>query len=633
MPEIPPAEILDCITRESSLGFMCLDASGTVQAWSSEATSILGWSAEEMLGKPAPEGIRQAFLKLAERLQKEGQLNHTLNCLKRGGGSIEIRLRFTAFRGRNGDRNSFMAFFWDNTSDRAAEAEKEQLIASERAAQAAAKAESRFRELLEVAPDSIIEVDRHGSILLCNAATEKLFGYSREELLGSPVEALIPEASREVHQKNRADYWDRPVTRPMGKGLTLHAQRKDGTRFPVEISLSPVRSDDGFRVTAIIRDVTDRLLAEEKIRAVNQQLQQRNQEVERANRLKSEFLASMSHELRTPLHTILGFTELLEEEVDGPLNERQKRFVSHVHQDAQHLLELINDILDLSKIEAGKMELRFEVFGAQQAVEEVVASLHGRAAAKNLTVENRVVPECAVKADRVRFKEIFYNLLSNAVKFTLEGGRVDISCDVREDAVCFSVKDTGIGIAKQEQASIFDKFYQVGSTTKGVREGTGLGLAITKQLVEMHGGSIRVESEPGRGSTFSFTFAIERPQNDTGRPLILIVEDEPSAQELLVTYLEPRGFQTEVAPTIQKAIEVARRSRPSAVTLDLGLPGYSGWRALEELHDRVEFRAVPIIVVSVRDNDGSAQTRGAAAFLQKPLKRDLLLHTLRQHLQ
>jgi CheY-like chemotaxis protein/two-component sensor histidine kinase len=366
---------------------------------------------------------------------------------------------------------------------------------------------------------------------------------------------------------------------------------------------------------------------------VNQQLQLRNQEVERANRLKSEFLASMSHELRTPLHTILGFTELLEEEVDGPLNERQRRFVSHVHQDAQHLLELINDILDLSKIEAGKLELRFEVFDARQAVEEVVASLDGRAVGKNLTVENRIAADCAVKADRVRFKEIFYNLLSNAVKFTLEGGRIEIDSRLRESELCFSVKDTGIGLAKQELASIFDKFYQVGSTTKGVREGTGLGLAITKQLVEMHGGGISVASDPGKGSTFSFTVPLDTPKKETVDPLILIVEDEPSAQELLVTYLEPRGFHTAVAPTIQKAIEIARKTKPNAVTLDLGLPGYSGWRALEELHDRAEFRAVPIIVVSVRDNDGSALARGASAFLQKPLKRDVLLHTLRQHLK
>jgi PAS domain S-box-containing protein len=526
-----------------------------------------------------------------------------------------------------------MAFFWDSAPERAAQEEKDKLIAGEPADQAAAKAESRFRELLEVAPDAIIEVDRQGAIVFCNAATERLFLYRRDELLGHPVELLIPEGVRAAHQKHRAEYRENPVTRPMGKGLTLHAQRQDGSRFPVEISLSPTRSDSGFRVTAIIRDVTDRIIAEEQIRAVNQQLQQRNQEVERANRLKSEFLASMSHELRTPLHTILGFTELLAEEIDGPLNDRQKRFVSHVHQDAQHLLELINDILDLSKIEAGKMELRFEVFDARQAVEEVVASLLGRADSKSLTVENRVTADQPVNGDRVRFKEIFYNLLSNAVKFTLDGGRVEIDSAARDSMISFSVKDTGVGIARQEQSSIFDKFYQVGSTTKGVREGTGLGLAITKQLVEMHGGAITVDSEPGKGSTFSFTLPGEKPLVDPDKPVILIVEDEPSAQELLVTYLEPRGFQTAVASSIQKAIELARVVRPSAVMLDLGLPGYSEWRALEELHDRNEFHAVPIIVVSVRDNDGSAERRGAAAYLQKPLKRDVLLQTLRQHLR
>ncbi len=433
MPKSSPSEILDSLMQNAPLGFMRVDASGTVRAWSAEATSILGWSPQEMIGKPVPEPIATAAVDLASRLHYEGQLNHTLNCLKRGGGSIEIRLRFTVFRGRNGEANGYMAFFWDNSPDRAAQAEKDQLIASERAAQAAAKAESRFRELLEVAPDSIIEVDRRGSIVLCNAATERLFGYSREELLGTPVETLIPESNREMHQQHRADYWERPVTRPMGMGLTLHAQRKDGSRFPVEISLSPVRSGDGFRVTAIIRDVTERKIAEEQIRAVNQQLQQRNREAERANRLKSEFLASMSHELRTPLHTILGFTELLEEEVDGPLNERQKRFISHVHQDAQHLLELINDILDLSKIEAGKLDLRFEIFDARQAVEEVVASLQGRAGPKNLKIGNHVAADCAVRADRVRFKEIFYNLLSNAVKFTLEGAAsiLQASCATR----------------------------------------------------------------------------------------------------------------------------------------------------------------------------------------------------------
>src|SRR5438874_6972074 len=206
-----------------------------------------------------------------------------------------------------------------------------------------------------------------------------MFGYSRAELLGQPVEILIPADLRRLHGGHRSGYRSHPTTRPMGSGLDLYAQRKDGLRFPVEISLSPVKSEEGFRVSAIVRDVSDRKQAEQKIKALqdtytrelsatNQQLELRNREVERANRLKSEFLASMSHELRTPLHTIIGFSELLSEQLEGPLNEKQKRFVTHIHRDSLHLLALINDVLDLSKIEAGRLELRLETFEVASAL-------------------------------------------------------------------------------------------------------------------------------------------------------------------------------------------------------------------------------------------------------------------------
>jgi PAS domain S-box-containing protein len=192
------------------VGMRVVDASGNVQEWSPEAALLFGWTVEEMIGKPAPEAIQDAYMKLAPILHKQGQLNHTLNCLKRGGGSIEIRLRFAALKGTLANQTGYMALFWDSSAERTAEAEKRKLIESERAALAAAKAESRFRELLEVAADSNIEVDRHGSIVLCNAATERLFGYRREELLGSPVEMLIPEGNRGMHQKHRAAYWENP---------------------------------------------------------------------------------------------------------------------------------------------------------------------------------------------------------------------------------------------------------------------------------------------------------------------------------------------------------------------------------------------------------------------------------------
>ena len=382
-------------------------------------------------------------------------------------------------------------------------------------------AESRFRKLLEAAPDAILEVDAEGRILMLNEAAEKIFGYTRAELLGLNVDQLVPTAMRSGHSRHRSLYTDRPQTRPMGTGLELNAQRKDGTLLPVEISLSPNWTDQDLRVIAIVRDITERKLAEDRFRAVreqyttelaakNAQLEARNLEVEKANRLKSEFLASMSHELRTPLHTIIGFTELLTEEVEGPLNPKQKRFLGHILQDSRHLLELINEVLDLSKIEAGRVELQLEDFDFAGCAEEAMAAIRNQAEGKSIRLENKNSFHGLVHADRVRTKEILYNLLSNAIKFTPDAGTVRLESSVQESFLQITVADNGIGIAQEEHAAIFEKFYQVGDTTKGIREGTGLGLAITKKLVEMHGGSIWLESQKGQGSRFMFTLPLAK---------------------------------------------------------------------------------------------------------------------------
>ena len=379
--------------------------------------------------------------------------------------------------------------------------------------------EKRFRELLEAAPDAIMQVDAEGRIILLNRVTEDMFGYSRDELMGQPVEVLIPQELHARHAEHRANYRQHPMTRTMGNGLALEGIRKDGSRFPVEISLSPSESEEGFRVTAIIRDISERRTAEERLRRVqedytqqladtNAELEMTNRELERANRLKSEFLASMSHELRTPLHTIIGFSELLAEELEGPLNQKQQRFVRHIHTDSLHLLELINDVLDISKIEADRLELRPEAFDLTALVAESLASVRSLAEAKSHKLETALDVPTALEADRLRIKQVLVNLLSNAIKFTPEGGRIRLEASVQEPFVVVSVSDTGVGIPPEEHESIFDKFHQVGATTKGVREGTGLGLAITKRLVEQHGGTISVQSQPQRGSTFVFTLPL-----------------------------------------------------------------------------------------------------------------------------
>jgi PAS domain S-box-containing protein len=581
-----------------------LDAQGQIELWSPAAASLFGWSGAEVLGHPPPAPLQPLV----------GLRADTTRAVlgTKSGGSIAVELRAAAC----GSGGKVIVVLERNEAVR--ERELEEL--------------GRFRELLEAAPDAIIEVDADGRIVLLNRVTEELFGYTREQLLGRNVDILLPLNLVAAHGAHRARYLAHPVRRPMGQGLILKARRSDGVEVPVEISLSPVRAGDSFRVTAIIRDVTARKKAEEELRIAYHQLELRSREAERANALKSEFLASMSHELRTPLHTILGFTELLEEEGAGPLTEKQKRFVQHVHQDSSHLLELINDILDLSKIEAGRMDLQIESIDAAEVIAETVEGMKGRAEAKGILLENSTTTPVHVLADRVRFREILLNLLSNAVKFTPDGGTVRIDCSrPRAGAVEIAVTDTGIGIAPEDRHVIFDKFRQVASTTKGVREGTGLGLAIVKRLVEMHGGETFLESELGHGSRFAFTVPADLSRHRT-EPVVLIIEDSPAARELLCSYLDPLGIRTECAETAEEGFLKAQRVRPDAIMLDLLLPGRTGWRVLEDLRAAPNTRSVPVFVTSVLDFDRGAAASGATGYLQKPLKKEAVIRALREHI-
>ena len=656
---IGSGQAFEAVVQASPLAIIALDRSGSVQIWSRGAERMFGWSQEEVIGRPLPtvpvEESPSFESLLASQMEGLAHEGVELRLRRKDGDNIDVSLWTSPLRDGDGRIGGVMAVLADVTQRRRAERDHAEALERAKAARAAAKAERRFRDLLEAAPDAIIEVDREGRIRLVNAVSEKMFGYKRDELLGQLMEILVPERFRGTHHQHRNYYWQHPEVRPMGSGLDLLAQRKDGTRFPVEISLSPVTSAEGMRVTAIIRDVTERKRAEEQIRAMherftaeltatNQQLEVRNQEVERANRLKSDFLASMSHELRTPLHTIIGFAELLREEIDGALSDKQRRFLGHIHQDALHLLELINDVLDLSKIEAGRLELRLEEFDAAQALDEVLASIRPLAINKTLSVESRV-PECIhLKADRVRYKEILYNLLSNAVKFTPAHGKIWVEGGSDGRFATIAVNDTGIGLPADEQVSIFAKFYQAAATTKGIKEGTGLGLAITKRLVEQHGGRIWIESQLGQGSRFSFTLPLSVPEEEISRPqeatagsnagpLILIVEDERAAQELLVSYLEPHGYRTATAGSYDEALRKAVDLRPDAITLDLIMPGQTGWKALQELRRRPETAHIPVIVVSVLEEQKSAISLGATEYLTKPVAKDTFLGALRKHLK
>ena len=513
---------LTSILESSADAIIVTTLNGTITNWSPGAERVFGYTAAGMLGKSVSmlgvPGHADDPLLVLNRLSTGGRFEqHETFRRHKDGRAIAVSLTVIPLRDAQGNIEAALAIARDVSENR-------RLIESEQTARAETLAERRFRQLLEAAPDAILEVDSAGKVVLLNETAEKMFGYSREELLGLSVETLVPAAMRGAHAQHRHSYTSQPQMRPMGIGLELKAQKKDGTLFPVEISLSPNPVDEELRVIALVRDISARKETENRLKAIqeehtaelaakNLQLEARNRDVEKANRLKSEFLASMSHELRTPLHTIIGFSELLTEEVEGALTPKQKRFIGHILQDSRHLLELINEILDLSKIEAGRLELQLGPFEFASCLGEVVAGIQQQAAAKNIKLENRVNFEGSVFADRLRVKEILYNLLSNAVKFTPNDGRIWVESHVRGEWLETTVGDTGMGISPAEQESIFEKFYQVGSTTKGTREGAGLGLPITRKLVELHGGKIWVESEPGQGSRFSFTLPLTGLQN------------------------------------------------------------------------------------------------------------------------
>lgn len=502
-----------------------------------------------------------------------------------------------------------------------------------------------FREFFEAAPDAILEVDDEGLIRLVNEEAERLFGCPRTELTGKLVEELLPERYRTAHLTHRGYYQGHPVKRPMGSGLDLWARKADGTEFPVDIKLSPVQTDDGLRIMCVVRDITERRRTEEQVRTLNDSLERRNREVERANQLKSEFLASMSHELRTPLNAIIGFSDLLREQITPDLNDKQQRYLNHISHGARHLLTLINDILDLSKIEAGRFDLRLENLTLPNDVEDVFTALRPSAAAKRLQFDVQIEPGPEIRADRTRFKQILYNLLSNAIKFTPAGGRITVEARQADNEMLrLAVSDTGIGIPLDEVESIFESFHQAAETTKGVREGTGLGLAITKRLVEMHRGRIWVESQVGQGSRFFVELPLrpvmptrerkapsgEAPER-SGNPLVLVVEDQEPARELLIHYLEPEGYDVAWVDSGTDAITRAREVQPDVITLDIRLGDSSGWEILHRLKKSPETAHIPVVVISILDESETGLALGASDYLVKPIDKETLLATLRTY--
>ena len=412
-----------------------------------------------------------------------------------------------------------------------------------------------------------------------------------------------------------------------------------------------IRRHTPGRIPQEVYDLLETFASQSSLALINaqlyRQLERQSAALEVASRHKSEFLASMSHELRTPLNAIIGFSEVLLERMFGELNERQDDYLRDIWSSGKHLLELLNDILDLSKIEAGQMVLNRSEFAVRESLEYCLSMVRERALKQGILLSLEVDPQVGLlDADRLRFRQVVLNLLSNAVKFTPDGGRVRVRAAIRDQDLVVEVTDTGPGVAVEDRQRIFDSFQQ-GLQHPEQTEGTGLGLTLSKRILELHEGRIWVESEIGKGSTFGFALpagsgepalmSVPQVGLDSGfptelapgpGPTVVVVEDDRRSFDLLRVYLEAAGARVVSARDGEEGLDTVRRLSPAGVILDILLPGIDGWEVLAQLKADPETAAIPVVVVSMLDERGRGFALGAAEYLVKPVGKDPLLAAL-----
>ncbi|MCC7263191.1 MAG: PAS domain S-box protein [Candidatus Latescibacteria bacterium] len=628
------ARALDRVDKERdrfftvSLDLLCIiGIDGCFRRLNPAWHKVLGYSQEEILGKPYIDFVhpddRDRTLIEAEKIAAGAPTSTFENRYRCKDGSYKWVLWNSAMP--SGEQ-----VFYATARDITARKQLEESL--QEAKEMAEQASLVHRSVVDNIIDGIITIDDQGLITSFNPAAERIFGYAAAEVFNHNIRVLMPEPYHHEHDAYLTNYLQTGQKKVIGIGREVTGRRRDGSTFPLDLAVSEFVLGQRRVFTGIVRDITERKETETALRQAKEQ-------AEHANQTKSQFLASMSHELRTPMNAIIGFSELLQGQMIGPLNEKQVRYVDNILQGGRHLLNLINDILDLSKVEAGRMELEPEPVDLGATLQDMSIIVNSLTAKKHLALNLQVeegLPH--IEADPAKLKQVLYNLLSNAIKFTPEGGQVEAGAKREGDtAVRLWVRDSGIGIKPEDHERIFEAFEQVDSSYARQQQGTGLGLALTKKLVELHQGRIWVESEgDGKGSTFLVVLPIiSQKKEEVGGisgegngPLVLVVEDDSQARELLTTHLTAAGYRVATAVDGVQGVEQARRLQPAAIALDILLPRKDGWQVLAELKEDPQTRKIPVVIVTITEDKQRGLALGAVDFLTKPLNAEVFIQTL-----
>ena len=577
---------------------------------------------------------------------------YELTYFRKDGSRFPAVVSVTALRDAQGAIIGYLLIGTDNTARKQVEEERMKLDQRLR--------DQHFytRSLIESNIDALITTDPRGIITDVNKQMEALTGCTRDELIGAPFKGCFTDSGRAEAGINRV------LAEGKVTNYELTARARNGALTVVSYNATTFHDRDRRLqgVFAAARDVTE-------LKRFEHALQQKNAELEDASRMKSEFLANMSHELRTPLNAIIGFSEVLKDGLMGDMTEKQRGFIADIFGSGKHLLSLINDILDLSKVEAGKMTLDLEPLPLNSLLVNSLSIVREKAATRHIRLEMETPEDLGrIQADPRKVKQILYNLLSNAVKFTSDGGRVTLRAgqvsraDVgrRSGSSAFrsfplddngferfleiSVTDSGIGISPDGLDHLFKPFSQIDSGLARRFEGTGLGLAMVKLLAELHGGAVAVESAVGQGSCFTVWLPLReledspvastpaaappREETPTAARTALVVEDDFKSADLIRVQLEAHGFTVVHAASAEAALVLAVQQPLALITVDIMLPNMDGWEFLSRVKQVPDLRRIPVVIISIIADRSKGFALGAAAVMQKPISRQELYESL-----